>query len=384
MDTFPESALRASNAPPTWDSSSYAASRPTSSFANRQHKPYKPKGSTMSQARGNHAASASHPAATNPSRYWLGTYYPTPEEQQDYTTTANLPELRMVIDGGDITCFRGQWEMGGKGDKAGKLHVQFAVCFPAKCRAPQARSILGGKWGMFTGWLDVARSAAVWDYVKKEETRVADIPDWGELTDESGTRVDLDYVYAEIAKGVPIYEIAEQFPRQFMRNHAAISKLCAMYDKPRPYGDIHVEIWWGVTGSGKSHKAYHEYPDAYRKSIPGKWWEGYKGQETVIFEEFNPQEDKELRLPELLKILDKYPYQVEIKGASMQLKANRFIFTSNINPATWYSGHPQVPAFCRRINKVVNFALDREQQDLLQVTGQLESAGLRSIQCACA
>lgn len=376
MEDIPPEALRGINEPPTWVSSSRPPARRTSAFANRQHKPYKPKGTTMSAAAGTHAASAQHPNSTNPSRFWLGTYYPTAEEQLDYTTNGNIPELRMVTGSADIECWRGQWEMGGLGDKAGKLHVQFAVAFLAKCRAPQARVILGGDWGRFDGWLDVARSAAVWDYVKKEETRVQDIEDYGELTDNSGQRTDLDHVYAEIAKGVPIYDIAEQFPRQFMRNHAAIAKLCAMYDKPRPYGDCTVEIWWGVTGSGKSHKAFHTYPDAYRKSIPGKWWEGYRGQDTVIFEEFNPEEDKELKLPELLKILDKYPYQVEVKGASMQLKANRFIFTSNIDPSTWYKGHPQVPAFCRRISKVIKFALDRPQQELLELDGQIEFQGL--------
>nr|WQA30149.1 MAG: rep protein [Cressdnaviricota sp.] len=310
LEPISPSALRAIDAPTTWSSAPRPASGSTSKFANRQHKPYQPRGHAMSGAGGNHVASAVHPASTNPSRYWIGTYYPTFTEQADYVINATIPELRMATDTGDITCFRGQWEMGGRGDKEGKLHAQFAVCFAAKCRAPQARAILGGQWGRFEGWLDVARSNAVWDYVKKPETRVADIPDWGELTDNSGERTDLDFIYEKIAAGAPIYEIMELYPRQFMRNHAAISKLCSYYDRPREYGPIHVEIWWGVTGSGKSHKAFTEYPDAYRKSIPGRWFEGYKGEKTVIFEEFNPEEDKELRMPELLKIFDKYTYQV--------------------------------------------------------------------------
>ena len=149
-----------------------------------------------------------------------------------------------------------------------------------------------------------ARSDSVWDYVTKAETRVAEIPPVGDLGGQQGARHDLDVVYQDIADGMSIYDVMDKYPRTFVRNHAAISKLCAMYDKPRPYGDCHVEIWWGVTGSGKSHAAYHDYPDAYRKTIPGKWWEGYRGQTTVIFEEFNPDEDKELRIPELLKILE--------------------------------------------------------------------------------
>lgn len=342
---------------------------------------YAPPGRSMRDARAQPYASgrdanANHPNSTNPAKYWLGTYFCTPEEQAHYSESGELPEVRIDIRSSDILCWRGQWEQGGRGDKANKLHVQFAVCFADKVRVPQARRILGGRWGLFTGWLNVARSDTIWDYVQKEETRVAVIEGYGDLAKEQGKRSDLDYVYEKIAQGASIYDVMDEFPRVFMKNHAAISKLCAMYDKPRPYGDCHVEIWWGVTGSGKSHAAYHTYPDAYRKTIPGKWWEGYRGQDTVIFEEFNPDEDKELRLPELLKILDKYPYQVEVKGASMQLKANRFIITTNIDPRLWYQGHPQQPALCRRIAKIKKYTLSYDQQQRVGVTGVVEYVGM--------
>lgn len=321
-------------------------------------------------------------ASANPTRFWLGTYYPTDDESKLYLDNGTIPPLRLDYEREDITCWRGQWEYGGKGDKDGRLHCQFAVAYRDQVRAPQARRIIGGEYGPFTGFLEPAFSKNVWDYVTKVDSRVKAIEGYGNLTDDSGARSDLDIIYAEIAQGTPIYDIMSRFPRQFMRNHAAISKLCAMYDKPRPYGPCTVEVWWGVTGSGKSHKAFHEYPEAYRKSIPGKWWEGYRGESTVVFEEFNPNEDKELRLPELLKILDKYPYQVEIKGASMQLKANTFVFTTNVDPRTWYDGHPQQPALARRINRVVHFALDRDEQEEYGVAGQIEYEGMRALQKA--
>lgn len=362
---------------------------PPSEFRNRQRRTYAPRGHAMG-ARGSSQSSTPYervpgsntranrysPASTNPSRYWIGTYYPTDGEREDYLRDGTIPELKLDYEREDITCWRGQWEFGGKGDKDGKLHVQFAVCFRDQVRVPQARRILGGRFGPFTGWLEPARSQAVWDYVAKEDSRVAEIRPYGNLTDDSGHRSDLDIIYERIAQGAAIWEIMSEYPRQFMRNHAAIGKLCAMYDTPREYGPIHVEIWWGVTGSGKSHAAFHEYPEAYRKSIPGKWWEGYKGEKVVVFEEFNPEEDKELKLPELLKILDKYPYQVEIKGASCQLKANKFIFTTNIDPREWYKGHPQQPALCRRINKIKKFTLSWEKQEELDVSGIVEFEGM--------
>lgn len=356
-----------------------------------------------------HGVSRFNAASANPTRFWLGTYYPTADESEQYLADGTIPSLRLDYEREDVTCWRGQWEYGGKGDKDGKLHCQFAVAYRDQVRAPQARRIIGGQYGPFTGFLEPAFSKNVWDYVTKVDSRVQAIEGYGNLTDDTGHRSDLDIIYAEIAQGTPIYDIMSRFPRQFMRNHAAISKvlsrykwpytfrcelkpalmydlylycpqLCAMYDKPRPYGKCTVEIWWGVTGSGKSHKAFHEYPEAYRKSIPGKWWEGYRGESVVVFEEFNPNEDKELRLPELLKILDKYPYQVEIKGASMQLKANHFIFTTNIDPRTWYEGHPQVPAFCRRVDKIVRFTLNRQDQEETGLSGVLEFPGMQALE----
>ena len=82
----------------------------------------------------------------------------------------------------------------------------------------------------------------------------------------------------------------------------------------------------------------------------------------------------------MLKILDKYPYQVELKGASTQLKANHFIFTTNIDPREWYEGHPQVPAFCRRVTKVIKFSLNRVDQEEYGVDGLQEFAGMKAME----
>lgn len=361
--------------PETWSSSSTPPNSPTESKSRDDTGQYGPDRIREGQSRYTKASA-------NPTRYWMGTYYPSADEQDDYMRTGKIPDVRLDYQREDITCWRGQWEFGGKGDKDGKLHVQFAVAFRDQCRAPQARRIIGGDSGPFTGFMEPAFSKNIWDYVTKEDSRVASIPGYGALTDDSGHRSDLDILYAEIANGSPLWDIMSRFPRQFMRNHAAVSKLCAMYDRPRPYGPCTVEVWWGVTGSGKSHQAFNQYPQAYRKTIPGKWWEGYKGEQCVVFEEFNPEEDKELRLPELLKILDKYPYQVEIKGASLQLKANHFIFTTNIDPRKWYTGHPQQAALARRISRVRVFLQsfeEAESQKIPQSKRELEFPGMQGI-----
>ena len=47
----------------------------------------------------------------------------------------------------------------------------------------------------------------------------------------------------------------------------------------------------GGTGIGKSHIVHELYPDVYIVNMgnSGLWWDGYVGQEAVMFEEFKGQ-----------------------------------------------------------------------------------------------
>lgn len=141
----------------------------------RPSKPYQLKGKPMAgykaSAASKHQPNSFHPEAGNPSRFYIGTYFATADETAVYLRDGTIPELRMEYMHEKIECWRGQWEFGGRNDKDGKLHVQFAVAFVDKIRYPQARGYLGYAGKPFTGWLEVARSDAIWDYVSKEDTR---------------------------------------------------------------------------------------------------------------------------------------------------------------------------------------------------------------------
>lgn len=59
----------------------------------------------------------------------------------------------------------------------------------------------------------------------------------------------------------------------------------------------------------------------------------------------------------LLTWLDRYPCQVEIKGAAVPLKASHFILTSNLPPKDWYPDidHQTQDALIRRLTKIELF-----------------------------
>lgn len=48
------------------------------------------------------------------------------------------------------------------------------------------------------------------------------------------------------------------------------------------------EWHWGATGTGKSRGVRARFPDAYIKSND-YWWDGYAGEDVVIYEEMGPQ-----------------------------------------------------------------------------------------------
>lgn len=72
--------------------------------------------------------------------------------------------------------------------------------------------------------------------------------------------------------------------------------------------------WWtGPSNSGKSHNAFKDFhPDTHfvLEFDDGGFWENYKGQETVILNEFRG----EIRFSKLLALIDKWPMYVKQKG----------------------------------------------------------------------
>lgn len=88
----------------------------------------------------------------------------------------------------------------------------------------------------------------------------------------------------------------------------------------------------GPSGVGKSRTARAMFPDAYWKQ-PGKWWDDYDGEDTIIFDEFRG----DYKFGELLRILDSTPLCVETKGSSCSIQAHTLVFTSNFHPSRWYN-----------------------------------------------
>lgn len=130
-----------------------------------------------------------------------------------------------------------------------------------------------------------------------------------------------------------------------------------------------VIICQGPTGTGKSKWCMETFPDAYWKQR-GQWWDNYAGEETVIIDEFYGWLPFDL----ILRLCDRYPLMVEIKGGQVQFRAKTIVFTSNNTPDRWYK-NAYMKSFYRRVEEWHIFPVWGEHE----IIEEYESALLRMI-----
>lgn len=86
-------------------------------------------------------------------------------------------------------------------------------------------------------------------------------------------------------------------------------------------------VWyWGPPGTGKSHTARANFPEAYLKA-QNKWFDGYQAQKSIIIDDFDKGG---ICLGHHLKIwADKYACNGEVKGGHVPLQHETLVVTSN-------------------------------------------------------
>lgn len=100
-------------------------------------------------------------------------------------------------------------------------------------------------------------------------------------------------------------------------------------ERPKDLNGRLQNLWiYGPPGTGKSRLARMIDPDGYYTKSKNKWWDNYKGEESIVMDEIGTK-DKEW-IGEFLKIWgDRYAFNAETKGSSKVVRPKHIIVTAN-------------------------------------------------------
>lgn len=220
----------------------------------------------------------------------------------------------------ELIFWKGQLERG----EGGFLHWQHIIVMGKKCRASAVKRLFPDSH------IEKTRSAAANDYVHKDNT-CADIAsrfELGKLPMKRSSEVDWCQIKASAMAG-DLHSIPEDI---FVRNYRTLKAIEKDHMAPVAMQRT-VMVYWGKAGTGKSRKAWEEAGmDAYPKGPTSIYWDGYRGEDHVVMDEFRG----DIGISHMLRWLDRYPVCVEQKFGGCVFKASKIWITSNLHPKDWY------------------------------------------------
>lgn len=228
----------------------------------------------------------------------------------------------------------------------GTPHLQGYAEFRVRYRLNQAKRYLGDRahLELRRGTPEQARAYCVKDGSFWENGNISRV--------SRGTRTDLAAVQSDLDRGDNIRTIAENHFASFCRYGRAFREYRRCIQARRTWA-TQVIVLWGEPGTGKTRTAYWFDENLY--SHPGgQWFDGYDGQRTVLFDDFT---GSCFRLQYLLKLLDRYPMDVPVKGGFVGWVPRFIYITSNLSPEQWYPNAREVHvrALRRRFSRVVHY-----------------------------
>jgi len=181
------------------------------------------------------------------------------------------------------------------------------------------------------------------EYCKKESNFV-------EFGRPLRAKVELEEACEMVRKGVSLVELDDKCPGLAVRYHRGFEAMQRRQWKDRT--DPPWVVWlWGPTGVGKTREACHVPPPGGTYMKPsGKWWDGYEQQQRIVIDDFSVES---IPFRELLRLLDRYPYQGEVKGGYVKINSPEIYITSEYPPEHWYSG-TELAQIKRRVGLVKN------------------------------
>lgn len=159
---------------------------------------------------------------------------------------------------------------------------------------------------------------------------------------KQGLRTDLINLVEGFSRGGTLKEVALTQPDVYCRYRNGLRDMARWTQPPRTEPPIVYWIW-GPPGSGKSRWAHAVDPASTWSYGGDGWFDGYEGQKVAIFDDFDDDiatlRQKGITYGLFLKLLDRYPLQVPVKGGFTNWRPETIIFTSNREFGALYLGY---------------------------------------------
>lgn len=215
------------------------------------------------------------------------------------------------------------WETG----ESGTLHLQGYTELPNRLRLAAIRELFGPR-------VHAEKRKGSQRQASEYCTKEGNYERYGICTSiVSGQRTDLEQLHTDLKLKRSIESISDEHFSAFIKYRRSIEAYIGLHSDKRNW-ITEVIVLWGATGTGKTRRVYEDNENVW--SYPGSgWFDGYRGNDVVLFDDFS---GSEFKIGYLLKLLDRYPMDVPIKGGFVNWKPQKIYITSNLNPALWYSG----------------------------------------------
>lgn len=170
-----------------------------------------------------------------------------------------------------------------------------------------------------------------------------------------GSRTDLLELKQDIDEGAPELTLWEKDFPTMVRYYRAMNHYRSLRAQPRHWV-TEVIVLVGPTGCGKTKWVFDMCEDE-RLSLwtysSGGWFDGYDGQDVALFDDFYGV-DSSIPWDLLLKLCDRYPMKVPVKGGFREWCPKKVVITSNSPVEEWYPRQINQQALWRRVTAFID------------------------------
>ena len=185
---------------------------------------------------------------------------------------------------------------------------------------------------------DYIRKEGKWAETDKAETKVPDtFLEWGDMPTEKEEKAPQMYkLIQEVRDGISTANIIEGSPNLAFRVRDIDALRQTLLSDRYASENRKIEVWYifGASGTGKTRGIYerHDAKDICRitnyRNGRGISFDGYTGQDVLVFEEFHSQ----IPIEDMLNYLDIYPLPLPARYSDRVACYTRVYITSNLPP----------------------------------------------------